>query len=336
MIRLSKAPLRGLSKGRSSSIAKAIEILRRGGLVAFPTETVYGLGARAFDPKAIEKIFEIKGRSLDNPLIVHVADFDQLISIVNEIPPLAAKLIKAFWPGPLTLILSRAVNVPPEVSAGLPTIAVRMPNQALALELLRGLNEPIAAPSANRSGRPSPTEADHVLRDLGDRVDMVLDGGFCSVGLESTVLDLTEETPQILRHGEVTAEDLEPFIGKASTLQASQEAKAKSPGLKHPHYVPDTRVILVEGSKLGLECERWKRTGKKIGVFCKEDFGIPKDLLFFRHCKGNESMYAQKLFSTFRDAETEGVEVLLVEKVDKKGLGMAIMDRLERAAEGSK
>ena len=324
------------SKGTSSSISKAVEILRRGGLVAFPTETVYGLGARVFDPKAISKIFDVKGRAPDNPLIVHVADLNQLALIVNEVPPVAEKLIKAFWPGPLTLILSRAANVPQEVSAGLPTLAVRMPNHHLALELLRCLSEPIAAPSANRSGRPSPTKAEHVLWDLGDVVDMVLDGGLCSVGLESTILDLTEETPKILRHGEVTAEDLEHFIGKVFSFHASREALVKSPGQKHRHYAPNIRVILVLGSELRHACERWKRAGKKIGVFSKEDFGIQKDLLFYRQCEGNESIYAQNLFSAFRDAEAEGIEVLLVEKVDKKGLGLAIMDRLERAAEGSK
>ena len=320
----------------SAPISKAVEILRKGGLVAFPTETVYGLGARVFDPKAISRIYEVKGRSSDNPLIVHVADLNQLALIVNEVPPMAEKLIRAFWPGPLTLILSRAKNVPGEVSAGLPTIAVRMPNHPFALELLGGLGEPIAAPSANRSGRPSPTKADHVLRDFGDGVDMILDGGPCPLGLESTVLDLTEETPQILRYGQVKAEELESFIGKIFPFQNSRDALEKSPGMKHRHYAPNVEIVLVQGRELTQECERWERTGKKIGVFSKENFGIQKDGLFNRQCEGDESIYAQNLFSVFRDAEAEGIEVLLVEKVDKKGLGLAIMDRLERAAEGSK
>ncbi|HEX9758975.1 MAG TPA: L-threonylcarbamoyladenylate synthase [Nitrospiria bacterium] len=323
---------------KDSSIQMAVDILRKGGLVAFPTETVYGLGARVFDSKAISKIFNVKGRPSDNPLIVHVADLKQFTLVVKKVPPVAEKLIKAFWPGPLTLILPRASKVPPQVSAGLFTLAVRMPNHPLALHLLQELGEPVAAPSANRSGRPSPTQANHVRNELGNEVKMVLDGGPCPVGLESTVLDITKGVPRILRPGQITLENLEAVIGKVLPYETSSEdSLVKSPGSKHSHYVPNVRIILIPEKEYTKECERWKRSGKKLGVLSRKKFDVPKEgFLFYRQCEGDDALYAQNLFSAFRDAEAKGVEVLLVEQVAKKGLGVAIMDRLERAAEGSK
>jgi len=223
------------------------------------------------------------------------------------------------------------------VSAGLPTVAVRMPKHPIALQLLRELGEPIAAPSANRSGRPSPTQVDHVLTELGDDVEMVLNGGPCTIGLESTVLDVSEEIPRVLRPGQVTRETLQALIGNVLPYESSSgDRPSKSPGRKHKHYVPNVRVILVPTKEFTAECERWRRSGKKIGVFSRNNFGVEKGFIFYRQCEGDDSLYAHNLFSTFRDAEREGVEVLLVEQVDKKGLGKAIMDRLERAAEGSK
>lgn len=319
-------------------IQKAVGILQKGGLVAFPTETVYGLGARVFDPRAIEKIFEVKGRPLNNPVIVHVGNLRQLESIVKEVSPIAKKLLKVFWPGPLTLIFPRGSRVPSEVSCGLPTLAVRMPDHPIALELLKELGEPIAAPSANRSGRPSPTQADHVRTELGDNVELVLDGGPCPVGLESTVLDITEAVPRILRPGQVTRETLEAVIGGVLPYElSSREGPGKSPGRKHSHYVPNVRIILISEEDFTKECERWRSSGKKVGVFSRESFEVQKEgFLFYRQCEGDNTLYAQNLFSVLHEAEAEGVEVLLVEQVDKKGLGLAIMDRLERAAEGSK
>lgn len=226
----------------ATEIRTAAEALRIGKLVVFPTETVYGLGANAIDPDAVARIFAAKGRPATNPLIVHVADAQELPAVAVEVPPLAGKLIDAFWPGPLTLVLPKNAKVPDAVTAGGPTVAVRQPNHSLALELLRAAGVPVAAPSANRSGELSPTTADHVLSSLNDRIDFVLDGGPCPGGLESTVLDVTGPVPRLLRPGLVSVEQLRAVVGEVQVGPNPESGPARSPGLMTKHYAPRTAL----------------------------------------------------------------------------------------------
>jgi L-threonylcarbamoyladenylate synthase len=314
------------------SVKKAAGILRRGGLVAFPTETVYGLGARGFDGEAVARIFSVKGRPFDNPLIVHIADREQLQLLSPEVPAMANDLIKAFWPGPLTLVLKRLDTVPAMVSAGFSTIAVRMPNHPMALSLIRELNEPIAAPSANRSGRPSPTTACHVREELGATIDFILDGGPCAVGLESTVLDVTSTLPRILRPGAITEERLRAVIGAVDPY-SELNLSVSSPGQKHPHYAPALKMILVEPDQWQVALQETQ--AMQLGVISlHKAVATSSDLLYCR-VMTDLSDYAKNLFSAFYEAESAGVQILFVEKVPKEGLGVAIMDRLERAVAAS-
>ena len=234
------------------AIEEGASLIRNGELVAFPTETVYGLGANALDARAVDKIYEAKGRPGDNPLIVHIADFDDVKLLVKELAGTAEKLMEAFWPGPLTLILKKSSIVPDRTTGGLNTVAVRMPDNPIALALIRESKLPIAAPSANRSGRPSPTEARHVAEDLMGRIPMILDGGPCSVGVESTVLDITGEIPNILRPGGITPKMLERVLGRvnidAAVLKPIEKgSRIKSPGMKYTHYAPKASVVIVKG-----------------------------------------------------------------------------------------
>ncbi len=312
-----------------SRIKEAASILRRGGLVAFPTETVYGLGARVSNRSAVRRIFEVKGRPHDNPLIVHIASSDQLSSLVSAIPPVAKRLIALFWPGPLTLVFKRREEVSSLVSAGLDTIAIRSPDHPIAQALLGELNEAIAAPSANRSGRPSPTSCQHVARELGKTVDFILDGGPCRVGLESTVLDLTKNPPCLLRPGAITAERLRSVIGDLGTIGSEP---ARSPGMRHRHYAPDFKVILVPPRDLQTAMGQLLNPKKRLGVLCRHKGPKPAGLAYYRQFEGSAALYARNLFSSFYEAEAAKVEVLLVEDVKRQGFGAAIMDRLERAA----
>ncbi len=310
-------------------VKKAAEILKRGGVGAFPTETVYGLGANVFDRKAVARIFAIKGRPSDNPLIVHIAEREQLQILADDIPAVTAHLIETFWPGPLTLVLKRAVSVPDIVSANLPTVAVRMPNHKVALELIQALNAPIAAPSANRSGRPSPTSARAVHKELGTDADFILDGGDCAVGLESTVLDLTAIPPKILRPGGITAEQLISVIGEVVPYSKENQS-GLSPGQKHAHYTPALKLILVEPNAWQDVLQKALPLGEKIGVISLKE--VSSLSLVYIKVMVDIFDYAKNLFAALYEAEAKGVEVLFVEKVAKEGVGVAIMDRLERAA----
>jgi len=315
-------------KTSASSIRAAAELLRAGGLVVFPTETVYGLGARAFDPAAVRRIFRVKERPADNPLIVHVADEKQLARVVRRVPPLARRLMNAFWPGPLTLILEKAPDVPPAVTAGQRTVAVRMPDHPAALSLLRTLGEPIAAPSANRSGRPSPTTAAHALKDLRGRVAVILDGGPCRNGLESAIVDARGRRPVLLRPGAITAAAITNRAG--IPVAAPGRDSPAAPGARRRHYAPSCRVILVAPALL--------RRGRVTGL------GLPGSGLvhrspwkgrrpaFARRLRGAVAAYARGLFSALRDAESAGASTLFVETVPDRGVGRAVMDRLRRAA----
>lgn len=317
------------------SIKKAVEILKRGGLVAFPTETVYGLGAKALDDEAVRKIFAAKGRPADNPLIVHVAEAEEIDLLVAAIPTSAEALMARFWPGPLTLVFRRSHRVPAIVSANLDTVAIRSPDHPVAQALILGLGEPIAAPSANRSGRPSPTRAEHVVQELGEELSFVLDGGPCGIGVESTVVDLVSDPPRILRPGSVTAEALQEVVGDLVPFTPAKGiTESRSPGEKHRHYAPDLKMVLVPSQKWESALTRWRRSGKRLGMLCRSR-GDRRGVAFYRSIRGDEAVYARGLFAALMEAEAAGVEVLLVETVKKEGVGVAIMDRLARAARGS-
>jgi L-threonylcarbamoyladenylate synthase len=309
-----------------NKIDNAASIIKNGGLVAFPTETIYGLGANALDEKAVEKIFIAKGRPQDNPLIVHISKKQDLVKYVKEIPDKAKKLINKFWPGPLTIIFKKKLVIPDRVTCGLKTIAVRMPLNKIALELIKKSGVPIAAPSANSSGKPSPTKAKHVFDDLNGKIDLIIDGGQTDIGLESTVISLVNpEKPILLRPGKISAEEIERFIGgiiihKGVYNKIMASKKVESPGLKYQHYSPKAKVILVIGKSSELKINQLKKQyeieGKKADIIIES----------------SKNKFAKEIFSKFRDCEKDGVDIILVKGVDEKGIGMAIMNRLRRAA----
>lgn len=310
------------------AVYQAADIIKRGGIVAFPTETVYGLGADAFNPIAVARVFEVKGRPYFDPLIVHVADHADLESLVIEIPAEAKKLIDRFWPGPLTIVLLKREEVPDIVTAGLPTVAVRMPKHPMALNLIEQAECPIAAPSANPFGYLSPTTADHVQNQLGDRVDIILDGGPCPVGVESTILYFLEKKPRLLRPGGVSLEEIESIIGKVE-IGPIEEDRPSSPGMLPRHYAPRTPIVLDQSEK---NIEFYKN--KKIGLLA---FQKPRHWLKFHHVeilskKGDLREAAANLFAAIRRLDDLNLDLILAEPVAETGLGRAIMDRLRRAS----
>ncbi|HSV99012.1 MAG TPA: L-threonylcarbamoyladenylate synthase [Sedimentisphaerales bacterium] len=310
----------------SAETKKAAAILRRGGVVAFPTETVYGLGANAFDAAAVARIFEIKGRPRFDPLIVHVGNLQQAKSLVADFPLKARELARRFWPGPLTLVLPKTERVPDIVTAGLPTVAIRMPDHPLALALIREAGTPLAAPSANRFGRISPTTAEHVRRQLGRDVDLVLDGGPCRVGVESTVLSLVEEEPSLLRAGGVAVEDIEAVVGPVLRPHADPDCFT-APGQCPQHYAPDTPLILRERFDDPPETVR-------AGLLA---FRAPTDQGAFTAVEvlspaGDLQEAARNLFAALYKLDAMNLDVIVVERVPPRGLGLAINDRLGRAS----
>lgn len=318
-------------------------IIRSGGLVAFPTETVYGLGANGLDGEAVKRIFEAKGRPQDNPLILHVAKKSDVKQLWRHVPDDARRLMDAFWPGPLTLIFVRSDIVPDEVAAGLPTVAVRMPENKTALALIRAAGVPIAAPSANLSGRPSPTCAEHVLEDMDGRIDVILDGGRCPVGVESTVLTLVGK-PTILRPGGITREMLEAIIGEVEVSPAvlrplEEGEEAASPGMKHKHYAPDAEVVVAVGtprriaSILCREYEIEEAMGRRCVILGTEQTrtcynGMNCDIIGDRE---DPATLCRELFSALRKWSGK-VDVILAEGVPETAGGLAYMNRLLRAA----
>ena len=334
-----------MARADSASVQEAAGILKAGGLVAFPTETVYGLGANAFDADAVLSILTAKGRPADNPLIVHIHDRAQLDEI-GDIPPRAPALMDAFWPGPLTILFPRKASIPDVVTAGLSTVAVRMPSHPVALSLLRESGVPVAAPSANRSGRPSPTTAMHVLEDMRGIIPMILDGGPCEIGVESTVLDLTHGSPVILRPGGVTKSMLEEVLHEEVYLAGSilrplqPDEKALSPGMRYKHYAPKGNVTLVRGgetavvSTLRLLCRQDLAAGKKSCVLCFTEH-VPMLSNCCPHDMGsveNHAEIAHRLFDILRHLDQEGMETIYSEVIPPEGVGLAVMNRLGRAA----
>lgn len=317
-----------------SLIKDAADVLRTGGLVAFPTETVYGLGADALNPAAVEKVFAVKGRPSDNPLIVHIADRRQLIDLAFEIPEKGEKLAKEFWPGPLTLVVKRTFLVPDIVTAGLETVAIRMPDHPIALALIEEFDGGIVGPSANRSGLPSPTSANHVMEDLSGRIEMVLNGGPTEIGIESTVVDVTVDPPVLLRPGGLYKESLEDIIGEVR-LFADERLLRRSPGTRYRHYAPKARVVLIEEGdvrSLARLLAEFRQEGKAVGcIVHSRELSKLESGGFFRVLPAPIDFFARYLYRTFRELDAEGAEVILVEKVMEKGLGAAVMDRLQKA-----
>jgi L-threonylcarbamoyladenylate synthase len=322
------------------SIEEAAGILRAGGLVAFPTETVYGLGANALDEEAVRGIFRAKGRPQDNPLIVHLPKGELPAGLVLALPGSAQGLIEAFWPGPLTLVLPKGPKIPTAVSAGLSTVALRSPAHEGAQALLRAAGLPIAAPSANASGRPSPTRAEHVFEDLNGKIPLILDGGACEIGLESTVLDLSCEEPTLLRPGLITLEELGAVLGKTPRLgrgvmqPLAAGERAPSPGLLHRHYAPRAEVILVRGEGEGLVQKlKDEYDGAENAVILCADALMRR--LLPRSCRGlgaDERQMAKALFAALRGADEEGFSRVILQGVAEEGLGLALMNRALRAA----
>lgn len=331
-----------IKKENKKIIKEAVKIIRRGGLIAFPTETVYGLGANALDKKAVKKIFKAKGRPSDNPLIVHIADFTELFRLVKKIPKITEILAKKFWPGPLTLIFLKKKIVPNKVTAGGNTVAIRIPKNKTALKLIKDSGFPIAAPSANLSGRPSPTTAQHVFEDLGEKIDLIIDGGKTDIGVESTVVDLTVNPPQILRPGGISFEELKKIIPNiyfhSSLLgeKLKNNEKVKSPGIKYRHYAPKAPLILSNSKKIIQKLiKKYQKENKVVGVLSSletKKFYQNADLVLVSGSRKNLKQIAQNLFKTLREFDKNKVNIIISETFPKKGIGLAIMDRLERAA----
>lgn len=323
-------------------LIKAGDILASGGLVAFPTETVYGLGANALDEEAVRKIFAAKGRPSDNPLIVHIAKIEDVYPLVKEVPIKAKKLMEEFWPGPLTIILRSSQRVAETVSAGLPTIAVRMPAHPIALALLKEAGVPVAAPSANLSGRPSPTNGEHVEEDLSGKIDIIIDGGGAGVGLESTVIDMTTEIPIILRPGGITREEIEESIGKIEIDSGLEEPKEKprSPGMKYRHYAPKAPLYIADGDeeviveKIKAGISNYKNKGIKVGVLTNNQHqAYYQDVLIISLGDlYNPSELAANLYQGLREFDNYKVDIILAEGYQEKGVGLALMNRLKKAA----
>lgn len=315
----------------NKDLARASDILRSGGLVAVPTETVYGLGANAFDKDACLKIFAAKGRPGDNPLIVHIARKSQLGDIVAEINENAEKLMNAFWPGPLTIVMKKSDKIPYEVSAGLDTVAVRMPSHKAARNLLEMCGLPIAAPSANTSGKPSPTTAKHVFDDMNGIIDAIVDGGSCTVGLESTVIDVTEDVPKLLRPGGVTYEQLCDVLGEVIKNYEFKDGEVpKSPGVKYKHYAPKAEVFIVRG-KFSDYVQNEHHKYKKIGVLCHNKYDMPQNCIV-KYMGHNPDEYANTLFSHLREFDEDNVDVIFAEDIDDNGINLAVSNRLYKAA----
>lgn len=325
-----------------SVIDQAGSILSQGGLVAFPTETVYGLGADALQGKAAQRIYQAKGRPSDNPLIVHIAEIEALNRIVKEIPKEAALLADRFWPGPLTMILPKAECVPDDTTGGLDTVAVRMPDHPVALALIQAAGGYVAAPSANTSGRPSPTRAEHVAEDLMGRIDMILDGGAVGIGLESTIVDLSGEVPVILRPGAITLDMLSEVIGTVvmdkGLIEENSNVRPKAPGMKYRHYAPKARLCIVEGQQQNV-IDRIKQLAsekceEKVGIICTEEtadayhYGIVKTI----GARNNEESIARNLYGILREFDQSEVEVIYSESFETPIMGQAIMNRLLKAA----
>ena len=328
-------------------LKKISDTLREGGLVVLPTETVYGLGGNGLNKRACKKIYEAKGRPSDNPLILHIAENSQLDPLVAEIPDVAKKCMEKFWPGPLTIIFKRSEIVPDEATGGLETVAIREPSNEIAHAILKAVDFPVAAPSANLSGRPSPTKVEHVIEDLNGRVDIIVDGGHSVVGIESTVLDVTVDPPMILRPGKITLEDLREIDENIRIDNATIDAKSgkipKSPGQKYRHYAPRAEAICFGGrlDKLVNEIKKniKENKGKKIAVLATDETyneykNLNIKLLINLGSRENLEDVAANLFDALRRCDDENVDIIFAEGFELRGIGLSIMNRLLKACSG--
>lgn len=322
------------------NIEKSGRILREGGLVAIPTETVYGLAANALDGEAVKNIFAAKGRPMDNPLIVHISDFSQIekFGLVSEIPEKAWRLAEKFWPGPLTIIMPKGKNIPDEVSAGLSTVALRFPVHPVAQAVIDAAGCPLAAPSANTSGSPSPTTSQHVMHDMSGKIPVILDGGMCEVGVESTVITVADGVPMLLRPGGITLEQLEEVIGKVEVSDAvlhkmKDGQKAESPGMKYKHYAPKANLILVKASDdKYIEFVNSKKSDS-VGALCYDEDAALLDVQCFAYGeKDNYSQQANRLFDALRAIDETNLTTVYGRCPDTQGVAMAVYNRLIRAA----
>lgn len=328
----------------NSELEEACDILRKGGLVAFPTETVYGLGGDGLVPNASAKIYEAKGRPSDNPLIIHIADIDALKDLAEEVCDKALRLAQAFWPGPMTMILPKKASVPLSTTGGLDTVAIRMPSHPVALELIRQSGVYVAAPSANTSGRPSPTKAEHVIEDLDGKIEMIIDGGAVGIGIESTIVDLTEDIPMILRPGYITKDMLEEIVGEVRIDPGIQgrtfnpDQKAKAPGMKYRHYAPQGELTIVEGktdqvikkiNQLVVEAGE-----KKVAIIAtKETINqYPGGIVRSVGSRKTEGSIAAGLYDILREMDHIGADYIYAESFEEDSMGQAIMNRMLKAA----
>jgi L-threonylcarbamoyladenylate synthase len=319
-------------------LREAVSALRSGDLVAFPTETVYGLGADALNSDAVQKVFQAKGRPSDNPLIVHVASLEIAWHFMAEISEKGSHLANHFWPGPLTLVAKRKSMVPDIVTAGLDTVAIRIPNHPVTMELLKIFGGGIVGPSANISGRPSPTSAEHVYDDLHGKIDIILDAGPTTIGMESTVIDVTIDPPVILRIGGLSREEIEKEIGETRRTNVL-EMLQRSPGTRHRHYAPKARVILVprnDRESFINQLSKMKSGGKNVGAITySEDLNTIESTKFHLILSSSLEHYAKNIFRALRDLDNFGLDCILVERVEEIGIGAAVMDRLIKAAQNN-
>lgn len=332
-------------------IKQAAEIIKAGGLVAFPTETVYGLGANGLSEEAVSLIYQAKGRPADNPLILHIAEYDEINKLARQIPKKAAILMKKYWPGPLTVVLKRTDIVPDIVTGGLDTVAIRMPSNNIARELIRLSGVPIAAPSANISGKPSPTNAQDVLNDMDGKIGAVLDGGAADIGVESTVVDCTAVVPIILRPGGITYEMLTETLGKVEidpAVYGTQAVKPRAPGMKYRHYAPRAPLIVLEGQDVMVKDTLLRKMtaalaeGKKVGLLLStktaEDIlmkidNLQKQLIVFDYgAKDRPWQLARELYTLLRKFDVAEVDIIFAEGTPDKGIGKAVMNRLRKAS----
>lgn len=335
----------GMSEQDTPVYEKAAAVIRRGGLVAFPTETVYGLGANGLDEEAASKIYKAKGRPSDNPLILHIADKKQVLEIADGVPEKAERLMEVFWPGPLTLIFKKKACVPYGTTGGLDTVAVRMPDHPVALRLIKTAQTPIAAPSANTSGKPSPTRAEHVRVDMDGKIDLILDGGPVGIGLESTIVDMTGEIPVILRPGFITKEMLETVVGSVEedtslSGEYTENTRPKAPGMKYRHYAPKAELTLVQGELMnvverikGLADEKAEK-GLRVGIIATEETMqcyAGRDVRIIGS-RSDTASIARNLYSVLREFDDMDVDCIFSETFSEQELGGAIMNRLVKAA----
>ncbi len=328
-----------------AELTEAAEILRNGGLVAIPTETVYGLGANALDESASKKIYEAKGRPSDNPLIAHISCMEELSALVSEIPEAGRKLAEKYWPGPLTMVFPKKDIVPYGTTGGLETVAIRMPSDPVANRLIKLAGVPVAAPSANTSGRPSPTKAEHVVEDMNGKIEMIIDSGEVGIGVESTIVDVSGEVPMLLRPGAITMEMLRETLGEVEIDPAilgplSADVKPKAPGMKYRHYAPQAEMTLVEGETehvvafINQEAKLALEAGLKVGIICTEESRESYEcgILKVIGSRENEESVAHNLFAVLREFDDQKVDCIFSESFSKDRLGQAIMNRLCKAA----